>query len=225
MSNFDPNNSSINIGQQLATTDGYLQQLLVIENSRDKIASLENLMRFLDAKLSIYQSTMKLRYVDEETGKTMKFVDYFSAVEHINERLEFNKKYIEDKQTMNKYIKYLLIKYQLLNSCYPFIGMIPAMKDIADDSLVNAPQPIQRMNKPIARVNEEFFEEPVVDETMGEPITEEEDEEELVEQPIAPRPRPNRPVRPTKPLPTPPKRPAPIEDDDYEYEDEDDENP
>ena len=129
---YDAQNSYITLGNQLLLANQMLQQLMVSENTFDRVNAIRDQMSLLEGMLSSYYPFMNLEYFDETKNKMVKIIGYEKSMQHITSKLKENETFVEDRMTRGKYVYWLNKKYQLLSSCYGKLKLVPELSGGAD---------------------------------------------------------------------------------------------
>jgi hypothetical protein len=133
--------------------------LLLRENSLDKIQSYEMFLDWLDGQLAGYRNEMKLNFFDKKTQKIAEYPSYEVAMKHIYKMLQEHEGAKNDKTERSDYVYWLNRRAELLASCYESIRLTPERKAGEDRWEEDA-----QVQSATEQTMEELPEEPAVEE-------------------------------------------------------------
>jgi hypothetical protein len=125
---YDAQNAALTLGFLVLEHAQKTMDLLLRENSLDKIQSYEMFLDWLDGQLAGYRSDMKLKFLDKKTNKIAVFENYESAMILIYKMLKETEGAKNDKQERQEYVYWLNRRAELLASCYESIRLTPERK-------------------------------------------------------------------------------------------------
>lgn len=126
---YDGVNSNVTFGYLILEITNSIKELLLRDNTLDKIQSYEMILDWMDGQLYPYWDKMELKYFDREKSAYIeKALSHEHANKLIRRKLAETEPVLNDKMMRVQYVYWLNRWAQLLASCYEHINLMPERK-------------------------------------------------------------------------------------------------